>query len=156
MVIEKVGRLLPFTREQAFDLAADIERYPDFLRGWITARILKRESNICYVDQVLGIGLIRVQFSSQALLRRPERIDVTSSDPPFRRFSLSWLVEAGPSAGCRVSIVADLELRSRFLQQVANRVLPATVMDIIAAFEARARSIYTIRDEPVDQEAPRN
>ena len=147
MVIEKVGQLLPFTREQAFDLAADIERYPDFLRGWITARIVKRESNICSVDQVLGIGLIRVQFSSKAVLRRPERIDVTSSDPPFSRFSLSWRVEAGPSAGCRVNIAADLELRSRFLQQVVNRVLPATVVDIIAAFETRARSLYAIRDE---------
>src|SRR5580693_5288239 len=106
MVIEKVGRLLPFTREQAFDLASDIERYPDFLHGWITARIVKRESNICHVDQVLGIGLIRVQFSSKAVLCRPKRIDVTSSDPPFRHFSLSWLLEAGASAGCRVSIVA--------------------------------------------------
>ena len=147
MVIEKVGRLLPFTREQAFDLAADIERYPDFLRGWMTARILKRESNVCYVDQVLGIGLIRVQFSSKALLRRPERIDVTSSDPPFRRFSLSWLIEAGPSAGCRVSIVADLELRSRILQQVVERVLPATVVDMMAAFEARAHDLYTALDK---------
>jgi coenzyme Q-binding protein COQ10 len=147
VVIEKVGRLLPFTREQAFDLAADIERYPDFLRGWMTARILKRESNVCYVDQVLGIGLIRVQFSSKALLRRPERIDVTSSDPPFRRFSLSWLIEAGPSAGCRVSIVADLELRSRILQQVVERVLPATVVDMMAAFEARAHDLYTALDK---------
>ena len=148
--------MLPFSREQVFDIAADIERYPDFLRWWITAQIRKRESNICYVDQVLGLGPVRVQFSSTAVLHRPERIDVTSSDPPFRRFSLSWLVEAGPSAGCRVSIVADLELRSRFLQQVVDRVLPATVVDIISAFEARARGLYTLRDEPVNQQAPRN
>ena len=147
MMMEKAGRLLPFTREQAFDLAADIERYPDFLHGWITARVVKRESNICYVDQVLRIGLIRVQFSSRAVLRRPERIDVTSSDPPFRHFSLSWLVEAGAPAGCRVSIVADLELRSSFLQQVVGRLLPASVADMMAAFEARARTLYTVRDK---------
>jgi coenzyme Q-binding protein COQ10 len=144
VVIENAVRLLPFTREQAFDLAADIERYPDFLRGWITARILKRESNIFYVDQVLGIGLIQVQFSSKAVLHRPERIDVTSSDPPFRRFSLSWLVETRPHPGCRVSIVADVELRSRFLQQIVERVLPASVIDVMAAFEARARALYTV------------
>jgi coenzyme Q-binding protein COQ10 len=156
MVIEKVGRVLPFSREQVFDLAADIERYPDFLRGWITARIRKRESNICYVDQVLGLGPVRVQFASKAVLCRPERIDVTSSDPPFRRFSLSWLIEERPPAGCRVSIVADLELRSRLLQQIADRVLAATVVDIIAAFEARARGLYTLREEPVDQQDPRN
>jgi coenzyme Q-binding protein COQ10 len=104
----------------------------------------------------MGIGFIRVQFSSKAVLHRPERIDVTSSDAFFRRFTLSWLVEAGPSAGCRVSIVADLELRSRFLQQVVERVLPATVVDMMAAFEARARGLYTVRDEPVNHKAPRN
>ena len=156
MVIEKVGRLLPFTREQVFDLAADIERYPDFLRGWIAARILKRESNICYVDQVLGLGPLRVQFSSKAVLRRPERIDVTSSDPPFRRFSLSWLFEAGPATDCRVSIVADVDLRSGLLQRVVERVLPTTVDDIMAAFEARARGFYTVPHTPANHEAPRH
>jgi len=133
-----------------FDLAADIERYPEFLHWWIAARIRTRDSNICYVEQVLGLGPVRLQFASKALLRRPERIDVTSSDPPFRRFILSWLFESLASAGCRASIVAELEFRSRLLQQVADRVLPATVADIIAAFEARARALYT-----GEQQAPR-
>ena len=154
MVIEQRGRLLPFSCEQVFDLAADIEHYPDFLRGWITAHVRSRESNICYVDQVVGIGPLRVQFSSKAVLLRPVRIDVTSSDPPFRHFSLSWLVEAVPSAGCRVSVVADLQLQSIFLQQAVDLVLPDRVSDIIESFEARARHLYSIREAPVNREAP--
>ena len=154
MVIEQTGRLLPFSCEQVFDLAADIEHYPDFLRGWITAHVRSRESNICYVDQVVGIGPLRVQFSSKAVLLRPVRIDVTSSDPPFRHFSLSWLVEAVPSAGCRVSVVADLQLQSIFLQQAVDLVLPDRVSDIIESFEARARHLYSIREAPVNREAP--
>jgi len=154
VVIEQTGRLLPFSCEQVFDLAADIEHYPDFLRGWIAARVRRRESNICYVDQVVGIGPLRVQFSSKAVLLRPVRIDVTSSDPPFRHFSLSWLVEAVPSAGCRVSVVADLQLQSIFLQQAVDLVLPDRVSDIIESFEARARHLYSIREAPVNREAP--
>jgi coenzyme Q-binding protein COQ10 len=141
-VIE-VGRTLPFGCEQVFDLAADIERYPEFLKWWISARIQKRESNICYVEQVLGLGPMRLQFASTAVLHRPERIDVTSTDLPFRHFSLSWLVAAVPSAGCRISVAAELELRSRFLQQVVNQFLSGAVDDIISAFEARAYSICT-------------
>jgi len=97
-----------------------------------------------------------VRFSSKAVLLRPVRIDVTSSDPPFRRFSLSWLVEAGPSAGCRVSIVADLQLHSSFLQQAVDLVLPDRVSDIIEAFEARAHRLYSVRDETVNRETPGN
>jgi coenzyme Q-binding protein COQ10 len=139
IVIEKVGRTLPFSCEQVFDLAADIERYPEFLKGWISVRIKKQESNICYVEQVLGLGPVRLQFASRAVLRRPERIDVTSTDPAFRHFSLSWLIAAIPPNDCRLSIAAELELQSGFLQRVVDELLPAAVDDIIAAFEARAQ-----------------
>jgi coenzyme Q-binding protein COQ10 len=140
-MIERFGRTLPFSRQQAFDIVADVERYPEFLRWWISARIQKRESNICYVEQVLGLGPVRLQFASMAVLHRPERVDVTSTDLQFRHFSLSWLVATIPSAGCRISIAAELELQSEFLQHVVNQLLPGAVDDIISAFEARAHSI---------------
>jgi coenzyme Q-binding protein COQ10 len=138
-VIEKVGRTLPFNCEQVFDLAADIERYPEFLPGWVSARIQRRESNICYVEQVLGLGPLRLQFASMAVMHRPQRIDVTSADQPFRRFSLSWLITAiGPDA-CRVAVAAEIELQSGFLQRAIDQILRGTVNDIISAFESRAQ-----------------
>lgn len=144
MIIQKVGGTLPFSCEQAFDLAADIERYPDFLPWWISARIQRRESNICYVDQVLGLGPIRLQFASKAALHRPEHIDVTSTDAPFRQFSLSWRVVATPPVGCRIGVAAELELRSGVLQLAVNQFLRSAVDDIVTAFEARAHRIYAV------------
>jgi coenzyme Q-binding protein COQ10 len=148
-VINKSSEVLPFSCEQAFDLAADIERYPEFLSGWVWARILKRESDTWCVDQMVGLGPLRLRFTSRAALHRPERIDVTSTEAPFRRFSLSWLVDAVPPAGCRVSVIAEVELRSRILQRMVNQILPAAVDGIITAFEARARRIYSgaLRDQ---------
>jgi coenzyme Q-binding protein COQ10 len=134
--------MLPFSCEQVFDVIADIERYPEFLSGWISARIQKRESTICYVDQVFGLGPLRLQFTSKAIFYRPERIEVSSTEAPFRHFSLSWRVVAVPPAGCRVTVAADVELQSRMGQQVVNQILPAAVDDIVTAFEARARRLY--------------
>jgi hypothetical protein len=51
--------------------------HPEFLHWWITARVRKREAEIYYTDQTLGIGPIRVEFKSRTVLRRPERIEVT-------------------------------------------------------------------------------
>lgn len=141
-VINRAGAILPFTCEQAFDVAADIERYPEFLRGWVSARIRRRESNVCYVDQVIGFGPIEWRFASKAVLHRPERIEVTSTEAPFRLFSLSWLIAPLPCVGCRVSVAAEVELQSRITQQIVNRILPAGIEDVIAAFEARARRMY--------------
>jgi len=141
-VIRKVCRTLPFDCEQVFDLAADIECYPQYLTGYISARIQKRESNLCYVEQVVGFGPIRLQFASIAALHRPERIDVTSTDTSFRHFSLTWLIVPAHPSGCCISIEIELELRSRLLQRIVNQLLPGAVDDIIAAFEARAHRIY--------------
>ena len=141
-MIERSSGTLPFSCEQVFDLAADIERYPEFLSGWISARIQKRESDICYVDQVVGLGPIRLQFTSTAVLHRPERIEVASTEAPFRQFSLSWSVAAVPPGGCRVSVAAEVELRSRMMQHIVDQILPAAVDDVITAFEARARRLY--------------
>jgi coenzyme Q-binding protein COQ10 len=142
MLIEKTGSVLPFTREQVFDLAADIERYPDFMPWWISASMQKREADTCYVTQVLGRGPMRVQFTSKAVLQRPERVDITSSDRAFRQFSLCVRVVPSAPVGCSLSISADLELSSLLLQRILQRVLETSIDDIIAAFEVRAHRLY--------------
>jgi coenzyme Q-binding protein COQ10 len=104
-----------------FDLAADIESYPQFLTGWISARIQKREFNLCYVEQVVGFDPVRLQFASIAALHRPERIDVTSTDASFRRFSLSWLIVPARPSGFSIGIAIEIELQSAPLQQIVNQ-----------------------------------
>lgn len=146
MKIDKVSRLLPFTCEQVFDLAADVERYPEFLPGWISARIVTRKDNVLHVEQALGVGPVRLRFDSRTVLRRPERIDVTSSDRPFRHYSLTWLFAPGPAESCNLSVTVDLELQSGLLQYVVDRVLPASIEGAITAFDARANRLYVRRD----------
>lgn len=142
MLSRKVERSLPYSAEQMFDLAADVERYPEFLQWWITARSQQRKGAIFYTNQVLGLGPIRVRFNSKTVLHRPRRIDVTSDEPPFQQFKLSWTFEPRPGAGCRVGLVAEIEFESGLLQKIANRVLSGAIADIIAAFEARAHLLY--------------
>ncbi len=140
--IEKFGRVLPYSCEQIFDLLADIERYPEFLPGWISARIVQRSGDACDVEQVLGFGPMRVPFRSGAVLYRPTRIDISSADAHFRHYSQSMHVTAQDAGGCRMSIAAQLELRSPWLQPMASRMLPDSIVQSIAAFEARAASLY--------------
>jgi len=138
----QVDRLLPYRCEQLFELAADVERYPEYLRWWHAARINRREANVYYADQTLGLGPIRARFGSKAVLHRPERIDVTSDQAPFRHFQLSWIFAPEPGAGCRVTVMADIELRSPLLQRAFDLVLPGSIADMIASFEERARELY--------------
>ena len=151
---QKRERLLPYTAEQLFDLAADVERYPEYLRWWIAARIRKREADVYYTDQVLGLGPIRVNFGSRTVLHRPTRIDVTSNESPFQQFKLSWNFEALAGARCRVSLTAEFKLRSFVLQRILDQALPTATADVIAAFETRAHSLYMRAESPA--KAPRD
>jgi len=130
-----------FQPEPLFDLAADVERYPEFLQWWIAARILRRSANVYFTEQILGRGSIRLNFVSKTILYRPERIVVTSDEPSFRRFELAWFFEPVPDIGCRVSVEAGVALRASLLQRVVDRVLPAALADIVASFEAHARKL---------------
>ncbi len=138
----EVHRALAYTPEQLFDLAADVACYPEFLPWWIAARVRKREANVFYADQIVGIGGFRQRFDSKAVLRRPERIDVTSTDWKFKHFRLIWLFDPLPDNGCRATFVVDLEFRSKLVQDLFHRAIGRTVGSIMSAFEARAHRLY--------------
>ncbi len=157
MLTHSAERLLPYSSEQLFDLAADVERYPEFLPGWFAAHVRKQEGQTYWTDQVIGLGPVRTRFASKTVLHRPERIDVTSEEPPFRRFKLTWLFRAGGNARCQVSLAAELELQSYVLERIVAQALPAVVDDIVAAFEVRAGRLYgqpTFTSRPYDPKLP--
>jgi coenzyme Q-binding protein COQ10 len=154
-MIGSLMRTLHCSCEQAFDIAADIERYPEFLSGWIAAKITKRDLNVCYVEQEVGFGPLQLRFASIAVLQRPARIDVTSTEPPFRRFNLSWAFAAVSSGGCEIRVAASVELQSGFLQLAMNPFLAAAVEDNVVAFEARALALYAPLDTSRNPPGPR-
>ena len=142
MTTHEIRHTLVHSPEQIFDLVADVESYPEFLPGWAAARISKHDGDVYYTDQVVRFGVIYERFGSKTALRRPERIDVTSTDRPFRTFRLTWRFDRLPENGCHVTLAMDVELRSRPLQGLFNWTIPRTGRSLVSAFEARARRLY--------------
>jgi coenzyme Q-binding protein COQ10 len=133
---------LAYAPAQLFDLAADIERYPEFLPGYFATRVTKREGNVYFSDQVVGFGTFRKRFGSKTELSYPGRIDVTSGDRLFRRFNITWYFDALPGGGCRVTLDVDLELRSRLVQDIFSRSVDRIADSAMSAFKARADRLY--------------
>jgi coenzyme Q-binding protein COQ10 len=142
MQIETIGSVIPFTCAQVFDMAADIERYPEFMPWWLSASIVGRRDNTCDVEQVLGRGPVRVRFASRAVLQPPQRIDISSTDPQFQQLDLVLRVLPDPQAGCSLAITLQLRLQSVWLQQLVRGLLARTMDEVIAAYEARAHQLY--------------
>ncbi|MFQ5995454.1 MAG: type II toxin-antitoxin system RatA family toxin [Acidiferrobacterales bacterium] len=135
-------RKLPYSNENMFDLVADIERYPEFLAGWLAADIRQRDGDVLYVDQALGLGILRLRFSSRAVLRRPERIDIASTDGPFERFDINWQFEPISDLKCLLHFRLSYRLRSSLVEIVTARFLSESARAVVTSFERRAAQLY--------------
>jgi coenzyme Q-binding protein COQ10 len=135
-------RTLPYRADQLFDLVADIEGYPAFLPWCVGARIRERRGNEIHADLVIGFKLHRERFTSRVILHRPDRIDVTYSEGPFRHLENRWLFEPTPGGGCIVDFHVAFELRSKLLGSMLDLVFGEAVRRMVGAFEARARKLY--------------
>ena len=135
-------RNLPYSVERMFDLVADVERYPIFLPGWKSARIQISRDNELIVAQEVGLGGLRLRFSSHAVLSRPEHIAITATQGPFRQFMIQWkFMSTGPCA-CIAHLKLSYEMRSRMLQAALGALMGEMAQGVIVAFERRAHQLY--------------
>jgi coenzyme Q-binding protein COQ10 len=134
-------RAMPYRPDQLHALVADIERYPEFLPWCLAAKVRRREGAVLHADLVIGIKMVRERFTSRVTLSPPGRIDVTYADGPFKYLTNHWIFE--PNAdGCMVDFFVDFEFRNRMLQKIMEVLFTEAVRRMVAAFEARARSLY--------------
>ena len=140
-------RHMPYTARQMYDLAADVERYPEFLPWNSAARIRSRSvqpdgSEVIEADLVISFKVFRERFGSRVTLYPAHlRIDTAYLDGPFRYLRSGWTFRDAPG-GCEVDFHVDFEFRNRVLAKVIGVVFQEAMHRIVRAFEARAQALY--------------
>jgi coenzyme Q-binding protein COQ10 len=135
-------KLLPYTRQQLFDLVADIERYPEFLPWCVGARIRERNGKEILGDLLIGYKMVRERFTSRVVLSEPDRIDVSYSEGPFKYLNNHWLFLPQSDGKCLIDFYVDFEFRSKVLQKIMEMFFNEAVKRMVGAFEARAHQLY--------------
>ncbi len=138
-------RVLPYTPEQLFDLVADIEKYPEFLPWCVATRIRERKgepgSETLISDMVIGFKMFRESFTSRVTLSRPDKIDVTYENGPFKYLENHWFFEPSDT-GCVIDFSVNFEFKSRLLEKAIGAVFQEAVHRMVGAFETRAKALY--------------
>lgn len=147
-------RALPYTPEQLFDMVADVERYPEFLPWAVASRIRKREGNVIVADLMIGFKMVRERFTSRVTLDRPNRVDVTYTEGPFRYLNNHWIFEPTPDGGTVIDFYVDFEFKSKLLQGIMGALFNEAVRLMVSAFEKRARQLYGADGRPVANPTP--
>ncbi|MDJ0778885.1 MAG: type II toxin-antitoxin system RatA family toxin [Gammaproteobacteria bacterium] len=125
----------PYRCEDLFELVLDIERYPEFVPGWRSARVLERDMGWLRVEQHIGIGPLRLSFESRATYERPDSIRIESAAAPFRHLCIDWRFHRD-QGGCRIEFDSSLSLLA--MNRFATPLLELMGSNVIAAFKRRA------------------
>jgi coenzyme Q-binding protein COQ10 len=135
---------LPYSSEHVFDLVADIERYPEFVPGYASARILSREGDRLVVEQTIGLSGFRERFVSEAQLERPARIVVRSRGKLLQRLEIDWQF-TDTSDGCEVTLLMNYRFSSKALDFALLPLLDLMAEQTLRAFVRRAHEQYAER-----------
>lgn len=138
-----VDRDLAYPAAALFDIAADVERYPEFLPAWKAVRTRRIDAEEYVTDQMLAFGPIRERFESRTHMERPHGIQVISHSRTFRHFEVNWRFIPLDDSSCRVHLDAHIAFKIRQMKLLVGSVLGKQLGDILTAFERRAHALLT-------------
>lgn len=137
----KESDLLLYSGEKLYRLITDVERYPEFLPGWLSVKVTERNKNYIKARQKIGMPFVNWEFNSHALLEEPAHIQITSTDKPFRHLDIHWNIEPMTQSLSRVTIrvSADIDANVRPIWSV---IIKQSVHSLLEHFNNRARELY--------------
>lgn len=135
-------RVLPYSKEQLFDLVAQVDRYPEFLPWCLGCRVKSRTDEEVVADMIIGFKVFREGFTSRVHLNKPDRVDVAYENGPFKYLDNHWIFNDMGDGTTEIDFYVDFEFRSKILQTAIGAVFNEAVRRMISAFEGRAHDLY--------------
>lgn len=134
--------LIQFSAQQMFDLVNDVEAYPSYMDGCVSAQILKTGENWMEAELVLGKAGIQQRFTTRNSLTPPEQIVITLVDGPFTFMQGLWQFKALADDACKINFVLEFEMQNRLLGMAAGKLFESVAGKQVDVFCQRAREIY--------------
>ncbi|MBF0375606.1 MAG: type II toxin-antitoxin system RatA family toxin [Alphaproteobacteria bacterium] len=131
-------KILPYDPNVLFDLVADVEHYPQFVPGWVAARVIGRQGDIYETDQVVRIGGLSQRFRSHTTLDRPRLIEIRSDPGEAVDFHIVWTFEQLPEHHCDAGVLVEVNMRLGILDRIARSFSRQALKSMVDAFERRA------------------
>ncbi|HKP65499.1 MAG TPA: type II toxin-antitoxin system RatA family toxin [Casimicrobiaceae bacterium] len=141
----KKNVLVPFRREQMFELVDDVESYPKFLPWCGGARVLERSGDRKTARIDIDYHGVRAHFTTDNVDRPPDAIIITLNDGPFRHLHGEWRFIALGDIGCRIEFELAYEFATLLLDKAIGPVFGHIANTLIDAFVRRAEAVYVTR-----------
>ena len=117
-----------------FEVVSDIEGYSSFLTWCDSSEILSREDHL--VTASLSINLLGFKSSITTLnrLRRPEKIEMSLQEGPFKSFKGTWLFEVVSLEKTRVSYAMEYQISNPITGLLVKKKLASFIDQFVGEF----------------------
>ena len=121
-----------------FDLVNDIESYPQYMDGCQGATVLARTEQEIVARLDLARAGIKQSFTTRNVLTRPDKIELSLEEGPFKRLQGHWRFEALTESACKVSLILEFEFKSGIAQLAGSKLFSRVANNLVAATTERA------------------
>ena len=134
--------LLTFSADELYRLVGDIESYPQFLPGCVSAQIEHADTELVRARLGFKVKGLSDSFATENRLEHGSRIQMKLLEGPFRQLSGVWEFQPLTERACKVTLRMSLEFGNRVLESALTPWLDRAVGSLMDAFCQRAVAVY--------------
>ena len=144
---QEESKTVNYTKDQMFDLVADIDRYDEFLPWCNNSKIInisiKDDIKIVIADLEIGYDQIVYTYRSEVKLHKDKsEINVRNLDGPFKYLENNWKFVTVNESECEIQFKIDFELNITLFDILMRKFFDLAFQKMVDAFISRANEIY--------------
>lgn len=133
--------LLKHSARDMFALVGNVEAYPQFLPGCVSAQVEHAEGAQIRARLGFRVRGLADSFATENQLGDSD-IRMRLIDGPFRQLDGQWHFTPLSDSACKVSLQLSLEFGSRLLEMTLTPLIDRAVNNVMDAFRLRADTVY--------------
>ena len=144
---QEESKTVNYSKDQMFDLVADIDRYDEFLPWCNNSKIIntsiKDDIKIVIADLEIGYDQFVYTYRSEVKLHKDKsEINVRNLDGPFKYLENNWKFVTVNESECEIQFKIDFELNIRLFDILMRKFFDLAFQKMVDAFISRANEIY--------------
>ena len=134
--------LLTYSADELYRLVGDVEAYPQFLPGCVSASVEHAEDSLVRARLGFRVKGLSDSFATENRMEQGSRIHMKLLAGPFSQLSGAWEFHPLAERACKVTLRISLEFGNRVLETTLTPLIDRAVGSLIDAFRLRAESVY--------------
>lgn len=135
-------KVLPYSKEQLFNIVIDVARYPEFLPWTSHARVYDVMEKSMMADLGIGYKWISDSYTSRITFEQFHTISVEHIKGPFNHLLTQWQFKGLKDHLTEITFDISFSLTSGLFQSMLEGYFSHACAQILTAFEGRAKDLY--------------